>query len=71
MEISETLNLADICILFWEDDSNLPKDGKSKQPFNEDGLHWCSLWSAQDAENKGAFAGRDCIANKQVQIHLT
>ena len=27
MEISETLCLPDICILFWEDDSNLPEDG--------------------------------------------
>lgn len=27
MEISETLSLPDICILFWEDDNNLPKDG--------------------------------------------
>lgn len=27
--------------------------------------------SVQDAENKGGFAGRDCTANKQIQIHIT
>lgn len=69
MEISETLSLPDICVLFWEGDSNLPKDENVNRHLMKMACT-DTLWSVQDGETKGGFVGRDCTVNKQVQIHL-